>query len=347
MEGRLRRDKDDMPIPYDPAIDGIVPPEPANNTVGGQIKAWLGTIEKQSEVMGRKDAELNLKKVCLGHFERFLKPETDIKEITSVKWGEFYNHLLGKIGPGFGIVYAEKVLTRSRQFIKHVVAEGLIKEPGTLYSPLYRFTIPKRKIQVFTKEQVHEILYSIPEQYQLHVLLALNCGFTQIDIASLHPSEVDWNKKKPKITRKRTKTKDMSDDVPVVTYVLWPETYELLDRYRKTGDSEHVLLNKLGNPWVYWKNKVKYDSIHTWSSRVLKQLKIERSFKHFRKTGASTMNQHEVYGGLVRLYLGGPPQGMTEIHYAEPPMKMLEKALVWLRDELEIKKAVGDLHVPE
>lgn len=58
------------------------------------------------------------------------------------------------------------------------------------------------------------------------MLLGLNCGYRQTDIASIHPREIDW--KRGEISRKRTKTVKKKR-TPTVTYKLWPRT---LDRSR-------------------------------------------------------------------------------------------------------------------
>ena len=70
----------------------------------------------------------------------------------------------------------------------------------------------------------------------------LNCGMTQRDISDLKDEEVDWNA--GRIRRKRSKTAN-HDNVPVVEYLLWPRTFDLLKEYRSGG--ELVLLT---NPAV-------------------------------------------------------------------------------------------------
>src|SRR4051812_45992741 len=73
-----------------------------------------------------------------------------------------------------------------------------------------------------------------------------NCGFTQQDVSDLHPSEVDWEQ--GRIRRKRSKTGD-HDKVPLVDYLLWPETFALLKRYR-SDDPDRVLKTESGKAWV-------------------------------------------------------------------------------------------------
>lgn len=74
----------------------------------------------------------------------------------------------------------------------------------------------------------------------------LNCGFTQIDISDLHPSEVDWEV--GRIIRKRSKT-NHHKNVPTVSYKLWDMTWKLLQEHgSRSGD--RVLTTRQGKPWV-------------------------------------------------------------------------------------------------
>ena len=74
-------------------------------------------------------------------------------------------------------------------------------------------------IVVFTKEEVTSLLADASDRTKLYILLMLNCGMTQKDIADLQVSEVDW--REGRIIRKRSKTGDR-ENVPTVNYKLWP-----------------------------------------------------------------------------------------------------------------------------
>ncbi|HEY3788458.1 MAG TPA: hypothetical protein VGL71_06365, partial [Urbifossiella sp.] len=95
---------------------------------------------------------------------------------------------------------------------------------------------------------------SATDKTKLYLLLMLNCGMYQNDVAELAASEVDW--KTGTITRKRSKTRDRKD-APTVCYKLWPETLRLLKAYRAdTAVSTHqgetrVLLTADGKPLVF------------------------------------------------------------------------------------------------
>ena len=67
------------------------------------------------------------------------------------------------------------------------------------------------------------------DKTKLYLLLMLNCGMYQNDIAELLDEEVNW--KNGTITRARSKTRDRNG--PVVTYKLWPETFALLKKHNR------------------------------------------------------------------------------------------------------------------
>lgn len=100
-------------------------------------------------------------------------------------------------------------------------------------------------IVVFTKEEIGALLTDASDRTKLYILLMLNCGMTQKDISDLMVSEVDW--KEGRIIRKRSKTSD-EENVPVVNYKLWDETFRLLQLERAEGSTDRALLNNNGSP---------------------------------------------------------------------------------------------------
>ena len=96
-------------------------------------------------------------------------------------------------------------------------------------SPSLTITVALGKIVVFTKEEITSLL-AAPDRTKLYILLMLNCGMTQKDIADLAVTEVNWEE--GRIKRKRSKTGDC-ENVPTVNYKLWPETLRLLRQERR------------------------------------------------------------------------------------------------------------------
>ena len=80
------------------------------------------------------------------------------------------------------------------------------------------FPVPLKTPVLFTLAELKTLLDAATDHQRLYVLLALNCGMYPSDIAKLKQSEVDW--KAGRIMRKRTKTRDRSENVPRVDYLL-------------------------------------------------------------------------------------------------------------------------------
>lgn len=153
-----------------------------------------------------------------------------------------------------------------------------------------RFDPPKPK--QFLLEEVRKIFDAATQRTKLYIALALNCGYTQIDIATLDASNVDWHG--GVIKRNRNKTR-----IPQV-HKLWPITLELLVRERHEIESGLVLLDQKGQPLK--REAIKdngdlstQDSIRSAFDRTMTKIgmaKDKRRFKTFRKTSADFIEKH-------------------------------------------------------
>ena len=130
---------------------------------------------------------------------------------------------------------------------------------------------------MFDKDEIKALLAKASNRTKLYILLMLNCGMTQKDIADLLVTEVDW--KEGRIIRKRSKTAD-EENVPTVNYKLWPETFRLLKQERAAESKDRVLLNSNGGP--IWTEKItkdgkyqKTDNVKSAFDRLRTEKKIE------------------------------------------------------------------------
>src|SRR5262249_22416095 len=147
------------------------------------------------------------------------------------------------------------------------------------------------EIETFTVEEVRAMLAAcdgFSERTKLYILLMLNCGMYQNDIAELHRDELNWTA--GTLTRARSKTRERKG--PVVTYNLWPETVALLKKHR-AKEGELVLTSEQGNPLVrYWLEDGamrRYDLIHAGWTRLAEKLNMKKfrlGMKHLRKTSS-------------------------------------------------------------
>ena len=188
---------------------------------------------------------------------------------------------------------------------------------------------------VFEKKEITELLKEASARTKLYILLMLNCGMTQKDIADLDTSEVDW--KSGRITRKRSKTRKI-ESVPEVSYPLWPETLQLLRQERSSANTGPVLANENGGP--LWHVEIqqdgrmkKNDNVRNAFNRLRKKTGVTKPLKSLKKTSASLIRSDPRYASLESLFLGHAPQSMSDKHYTVAPQALLDDAVIWLSTE--------------
>ena len=311
-------------------------------TIGAQVDRWTETQLARVRAGERSAAGYANDLVCLHHFRESLGAGTSVRIIDEGRWTAFYGHLLEMVGErasdpgakaGWSRDYANKVFRVARSFVRWLWESGRLETlPKNLESSALRIgtTVP-----VITPIPVADVRRMVDEalgSLRCHLLLMLNCGFTQQDISDLHPSEVDWTE--GRITRKRSKTR-REKSVPTVTYKLWPTTLHLLRQYRQDGD--RVLLTETGLPLVHRRlegseAKAK-DAIAMRFWRLRARLKIGFSLKQLRKTSATMLENHPEYGRYAQFFLGDAARGITERHYVAPSVERFDRAIVWLGEQ--------------
>jgi integrase len=305
-------------------------------TVSKVIKMFLDN--KSSQVgMGLSAGRLDNLRCRLERLEASVGSETPINDITADVFLKFFNDVIGLIrDKEFKQGYGSDVMKSARQFIRWAYRQEVLDRlPRNLDSRDLSIKVPKTKIKTFTKEEVFQLLDTATDRNRLYYLLMLNCGFTQIDVSELSPSEVNW--KKGEISHKRIKTEE-EEEVPTVTYKLWDETFRLLKEH---GDQkgERVFLNRNGNPLVSATLKTtgqsrikRLDHIYPAFNLLRIKLKITKSLKVFRKTGASKLKEKNEYRSLDTLYLGHSPRSIADIHYSKDE-RFPDDALAWVGEQ--------------
>ena len=191
---------------------------------------------------------------------------------------------------------------------------------------------PPKPMQ-FTVEEVQTIFNAASQRTKLYIALAANCGYTQVDIATLEASHIDWNN--GLIKRDRNKTRS-----PQV-HKLWPVTITLLERECRQTQSGLVLLDQKGQPLKRDVIKLNgevttYDSIRLAFDRTMTKIgmaKDKRRFKTFRKTSADLIEKHcPEYPHLSSQFLAHS-ETATKRYYVGRHYEMLFMALDKL-DEL-------------
>ena len=312
---------------------------PRDRTVKAQVETWTKLLRSacQSGQMseGRYDAYCRK----IRPFAAWIGPDTSIDAIDEAKVEGFFNHLSVKVSAGdYSPTSAHELLMTARQFISRLAEMKLISLPGNIRSRRFRFNHSvAAKIETFTIVEVRALLEKAAEvssRTRLCLLLMLNCGMYQNDVAELKADEVDWTT--GMLTRARSKTRERGG--PVVTYRLWPETFALLKQCRADGDL--VLTTEKGNPLVSYSlvdgEFSRYDAIQAAWNRLGAKMggKIRLGMKHLRKTAASLLGEHPHYKFYATHFLADSPRHMTEKHYVKPSDAEFFEALHWLRGRI-------------
>ena len=329
---------DSLKSQRDAVLASMTAPSP-ERTVGAQVEAWKtllrGVTQSGQMSEGRFDAYCR----NIRTFVNWVGPESSIDAIEEGRLEGFFNHLSAKVGSGdYSPTYAHTLLMTAKQFISRLAEMRLIPLPGNIRSRRFRFnhSAPSR-IETFTIAEVRELLEAageISSRTRLFLLLMLNVGMYQNDIAELRQDEINWSK--GTLTRARSKTRERNG--PVVTYKLWPETFALLKKHR--ADGELALTTDEGNPLVkYWLEDGKmrrYDSIQPAWARLGQKLggKIRLGMKHLRKTSATLLGEHPQYKFYANHFLADSPKSIADRHYVRANDVEFFEALNWLRGQI-------------
>lgn len=320
------------PAPWEQTAQPHVPPE---KSIGGCIKLF---VERKVQLAAKGEmthGRADVLRHCLAHFEKYAGKNRPLEEINRQLLIGYRDHLELEIANGkTSARYAKDRIQAVKQFVKHLWELELIEMPRVMQGNLLRITAGQKKIVTFDSAEVEKLLAAATGGLRLYMLLMLNCGMTQQDIADLKPHEVDWTL--GRVTRKRSKTKKFAD-VPEVTYTLWDETFKLLKKYRsKSGD--RVLMSTKGQALkrdATTDGKYsKTDVIGRSYRRLLKRLEIptakRKPIKLLRKTAATKLGEHPTHGRFAQHFLGHSPRTIADKHYVRPSDEQFNEAVRWL-----------------
>ena len=309
-------------------------------------------------------------------FVNWIKPGTHVSTINGTTITEFYKWLLQQ---PWGHQRRKSIFSTARQWIRWAWRQDdveLENLPKNIDSREFVFLThidatgvakKTRTELLWTPDEFHKTLEFVPEDFQLYLLLMLNCGFTNIDVGSLLKSEVRLDE--GRIVRQRTKTR-RHEHPPVVNYKLWARTARLLKSHL-SPDPVLALTNRAGGPLcvsklvvengttreVVWcslrrryqnmknaKPKTTDEEPETLNEKthpVDKKPKLpNKQLKYLRKTGSSKLRSDRRFFSLDSLYLGHSWVTIADKHYNAfdgEPYEPLDEAIEWLGKEFRIE----------
>lgn len=329
-------------------------PVEAARTLGENVKRFMDRQERQVSrgklSPGRFDA-LRLALECFVAFVGEKQPIETVNGSTLSRYRDEVESLVDKPKDKGGIsAYTGRDrLAIVAQFTRWAWQEELIGLPRILEAKReFTIALPTPEVKVFTDAELKRLLADASERTRLYILLMLNCGFQQTDIAELRQDEVDW--KRGYVSRKRAKTRD-HESVPTVTYKLWDVTFELLKQYRSESKQypELALTNENGKPLktmevVNGKQRI-IDNIRKGYQRLQEKIrnsktapmKIDKPLKLLRKTAASKLGESSEYARFVQHFLcHSSGRTVADKFYVKPNQDQFDAAIEWLGQVLGI-----------
>ena len=305
----------------------IAEPGPeVERTVGVQFAAWSALVMASKKAHSTKKMKIHR----LGFFVEYLGKSADASKIDESRWEGFFVWLIEK---PFDDSHKARIQTDARNFVRYLFEKRILDSlPRNLRNSALAFGEKPKAIKVVPVSELRAFLLAATGQTRLHVLLALNCGLSAQDISDLADHQVDWTK--GTITRKRSKTGHY-DDVPTVCYQLWPETLELLQRYRSGRDT--VLLTKSGQPWIQSAFGETYrhsDSIASCFKNICAKTGLQITPRNLRTAASTILGTHSQYKFYAQYFLGHSPKTVADKHYVKPNDAEFFEALQWLRSQL-------------
>ena len=303
---------------------------PSERLVGSLVARYLDSVLARHRAGEISVAAFANARSGLYHFRDWCNPQTSVDDLTVDRWDAYYLALIGTSGPK-SVITRRKHFQVARNFLTWLDDLGIHPAPKNLARRQYRFKGGAQAVPTIPTVKVREVLAAARGQMLLHVLLMLNCGMTQQDISDLHPSEVDWCGSR--IRRKRSKTGE-HDNVPLVEYPLWAQTFALLQQYR-TPDPDHVLLTETGKTWI--RDRVKADGSRSRTDAIQSvyrhvQVPGKPPLKLFRKTSATLLDGSD-HGKYAIHFLGQAPVDVAHKHYIQSNGPGFDDAVHWLGEQ--------------
>ncbi len=181
-------------------------------------------------------------------------------------------------------------ITRCKMIFKYGYDEGLIDRPiryGQSFSKPSKKTIRiqrnQKGLQMFESEELLTVLENAPLQLKAMILLGVNCGFGQSDVAALPKNAINFNTGWCDFPRPKTGIERRCK--------LWRETVEALQdaianrpAAKDELDDDLCFITRTGQRWVRLNKNGKGtpdDAVGKEISKLLKKLEIKRKGVNF------------------------------------------------------------------
>lgn len=292
--------------------------KPKSDTDDGSIGYWLNRYHRYCKTKaGLKPNSIQSRVRHIKPYEHFIDHTKKISGINNQSIRDFVKHL--EDNKGLSETTCGTYFSAFVQFLTFLEIETDFTKPKELTLGQQRFTPnestgdyrQRKKELLWSPEQFKKVKAALPKDQQLWILLCLNCGFRNTDIAHLRWKDVDL--KNGRLFHQRQKL-NKRKNAPTINYKLWPETIRLLKQRKKTH--ELVFLNSDGEPYckeILIKGvPTEYDGIGNWWQKNKLNYDLPR-LDFLRKTGTTFISK--LNRAYKRMYLAETLQGVEDISY--------------------------------
>ena len=311
---------------------------------------YTGRMLRKAESGRGSHGNYGQAKAALDLFVTFYGTARSLEHLSEKAVRDYTEHLEGLIGSGdLSRNTAHRYQQQFRTWIDALVENypDDIPHPKNLRSKSQLIPKQRKEPDPFTVEEVRLLLKHAVPRTRLFLLLMLNCGFYQGDIADLTPAEIDWQA--GRIVRPRSKTKRQAETrgttQPVkVNWLLWRGTWELFHQFAHRDG--YCLRTEDGGRLVTQKTNTRNDAVRSAYSRLVAKLKRRRllpptwnkTLKVFRKTGADLLEKapNPEHAAFYNLYLSS---SVAKQHYltSGKPVPSFDQAVVWLGKQIGVE----------
>lgn len=305
---------------------------PAEFSLNTHTKLFIADERNRAESGDVKPETYGELQVWLLKVAEYLGDDLDVRTVNEITVQKLNNWLKKS---SYAATTKRKVWRLFVRLVRYLWSMRLIELPRNLMEPKMQFKVRPKAVERFDTKLVKETVSKLKDRLRLYSLLALNCGMLGVDMASLRWKELDqdgW-----RIVRKRTKTGDVSDDVPTVSYKLWDETVKLLKA--NLSDHDTFVLTSSTNT-VLWNSYIDEEGKRKKNDLITQQYARADSpipLHKFRSIGATIIGDHEEYGRYYHHYLGHSPASMGDKHYVPPSEELFDKIMAYVGKTLGIK----------
>jgi hypothetical protein len=195
---------------------------------------------------------------------------------------------------------------------------------------LFGFSNARGHIERFEPEQMEKLFSAATERCRMYILLGLNTGYNQIDVANLRKDEIIEINGDVYLARRRAKTSHQNDFRTL--HYLWPETWEVLGKHLAPDNAENLALLNVNGKKL---KRGKTDNIRDSMNEVRDASGVRNvTYKQLRKFGITAVKRLTMNPEIARMYASHRIHGVLGNYDRDDFFEPLTQALKKWREEL-------------